>query len=162
MRRKTYLWTTALVLFASAAWVWAQKADTKPPEKETQAQADDANQGKLLPIAGGSLLIIVSPKNDCVWGYSKHTGMWRKQPLEHPPKESIQPTVSSDCAAFQADKVLYAFSGEKGRWASVSLKGEGEPDIAHYGDMITVQHGESLSVFSAKTASWDTITLEGD
>jgi hypothetical protein len=58
--------------------------------------------------------------------------------------------------------MVHAFSGQKGLWASLKLKGEGQPEVLNYGEVVTVRNGSSLSAFSAETATWDTITLEGE
>lgn len=165
MKSKHLVFMTGITLITctTVAFVWAQSSNLQRTE-EKKAVEPAANPKDRDPwVASGSYVIRFSPENDHVWAFSKHTGFWRKQSIENVPiPMDTLDFMNAHYFALEGKEMLYVFSGLKGIWVPLALKGETKPQISYLEDVILVQTEQSLSAFSAETATWDTIALKDE
>jgi hypothetical protein len=86
-------------------------------------------QSRLPYLQSDSIILFVSPANDAVSAYSKHTGKWQKQAVKIGPGEKLTPVLSQDVACFQVGNRLYGFSGRYGNWAAIDLEAGSKAEI---------------------------------
>lgn len=146
--------TVAMLISATVS---AQEKDESPAETKPSFVTPGWS-----PMVGGSVIAVVSPKNDYVLAYSKHTGIWQKQELETRPEKAIQTTVNAQLVVFEADRKVYAFGASKGRWEAVEVERSKDPVVYSYTDMVVVQTENQVHVFSDETANWASVTIESN
>jgi len=112
------------------------------------------------PINSDSLIVVVSPAKDAIWGYSDVTGHWASVKLDPRPGEVIEPVIFGSVACVQAGTRAYAFSSITGSWDSVELGDDPRSEVwAASTTIVAARSGAKLHAFSAKTGGWDTLEL---
>ncbi len=81
--------------------------------------------------------------------------------MEVRPKQTLSPMTWGEVVFFQAGNKLYAFSGRKGIWDTLTLEGGAEPNISFTTQDVVIAHvGNKVHAFSAETANWASLTIE--
>ncbi len=142
----------AFVVVIVGAAVSCLQAQSPPPRSP-----DEAHLG--LPISGTQVTVIVPRSRDCVLAYSNMTGQWSKQPIE-PPTKPFFPVVGDDVAAFQIGNIVFAFSAECGRWASVLLPTNASESFSVGSNFVNVMTKDTYYIFCPKTGTWSSVNLD--
>ncbi len=112
------------------------------------------------PIHSDSLIVVVSPTNDAIWGYSDATGHWASVKLEPRPGEVIEPVIYGSVACVRAGTRAHAFSAITGTWESVEVGDDPRAEVwAASTTIVAARSGQTLHAFSARTGAWDTLEL---
>jgi hypothetical protein len=130
------------------------------PRAVTRAQALAVSQSPLPYSAAESIIVMVSPNNDAVYGFSTRTGLWQKETVKSANNDPITPLLFVNTACFQAGDRLYAFSGQRGSWHSIDLESGSKPKITLGKDMIIAMGTNRLYAFSSIAAHWDSVPIE--
>jgi len=109
-------------------------------------------------VSSDAILVAVTKQSDAVWGYSKHTGAWKKVALQNPAKKAVQPVVSELVACVSFGNDVYAFSGTTGTWDVAHLDAPADPIVLH--DWARLEIGTKLFAFSAKTGKWEMVDID--
>ncbi|MHB1558503.1 MAG: RNA polymerase sigma factor [Isosphaeraceae bacterium] len=95
-------------------------------------------------------------------------GAWTVQNLDEPSEQLIAPEINGKLVAYAVGKRVYAYSGEAGRWDTLTLEqplfanqgsgglGNGRPFLIQ-DQMIAVSQQGRLHVFTAREGKWRTI-----
>jgi hypothetical protein len=145
-------WITASTLaivtvIVTTAWVRSQPADTQP------------SQENLPYVQTESLLVVVTPGRDTVWGYSKEVGKWFKTTLTQPVDESFRPMSGRDVVIVQDGKCTYAL----GKYSQVgwsTLVQDRPPQVVVMDDWAIAEAGDHIYAFSAKIGKWSGIDIK--
>lgn len=95
-------------------------------------------------------------------------GAWTVQNLEEPSEQPIRPDINGKLVAYAVGKRVYAYSGEAGRWDTLTLeqplfKNQGEGGFVEgwplliQDQMIAVSEQGRLHVFTAREGKWRAI-----
>lgn len=94
-------------------------------------------------------------------------GAWTVQNLDEPSEQPIQPQINGKLVAYEVGKRVYAYSGEAGRWDTLTLEKPlfphnrsgsfGETPLLIQDQMIAVSQQGRLHVFTAKEGKWRAI-----
>lgn len=112
------------------------------------------------PIVSDTLIVVVAPAGDAIWGFSDVTGHWASAKLDAPAGEDISPVVYGGVACVKAGMQAHAFSATTGSWASIELGDDAQAEVwAASTTMIVARTRGKLHAFSARTGGWDTLDL---
>jgi len=112
------------------------------------------------PIHSDSLIVVLAPSNDVIWGYSDATGRWASAKLDARPGELVEPVIFGSVACVKAGTRAHAFSSITGSWDSVELGDDPRAEVwAASTTIVAARAGKTMHAFSARTGGWDTLDL---
>lgn len=140
-----------VVVVAGAASVWSQQADRQEATiVQPQAQV------------GAALQIVVSPDNDMVWGYSKHTGAWHPLELVRRTRQPPKVLCGEWVAIVQAAGYVYGFSAVKGVWDTLQVGQSAMAAPVVMADWATISTPGRIHAFSGQTGKWASLDVQAE
>ena len=126
----------------------------------SRADIGDNAQSHRPYFQSDSIILVVSPTDDAVFGFSKHTGKWQKQAVKIAPSQTITPMLSQNVAYFQVGNRLYGFSGRHGNWDSIELEAGSKPEMRMTSDVVVGMTKDRIYAFSALAPAWSFVPVE--
>jgi hypothetical protein len=150
-------WVGAIVVAVLGVGLIAGKVCSQPAA--TQSATTQAGEEVPPFVQTDSLLVVVAPSGDTVWGYTKETGKWFNVVLTPPSTEPIRLLGGKDVVIFQDRNLTYAL----GKYSKVGwhvLGTSRQPQVKVMEDWVIAEDGDSIHAFSAKVGKWSSVNIK--
>ncbi len=117
----------------------------------------EAPEGVTMQPIGSGGVVSFFPKGEQIRqlaAFVPQAGRWFTVDLKVPAKGRAIPVVSHSLMTSTVDNIVYAFSAPARRWDVLELEDGAKPQPVVSGSRVTVQHGDHLYIFNAKTGKW--------